>query len=146
MANLQLLRAAPFKRPEDRTIKNFVCGERYRTVAGNVLISDKQSATFSRGPSAPPVSPRCAGFCRSVDDLLPVIIACRSTGENIKLSTNTDASLLFATPKNMSTDAFRLKVLPVSVSELFEGTSNCGFDPTCFLFFSFRGCIPQCRI
>lgn len=61
MANLQLLRAAPFKRPEDRTIKNSVCGERYRTVAGNVLISDKQSATFSRGPSAPP---GIASLCR----------------------------------------------------------------------------------
>lgn len=59
------------------------------TVAGNVLISDKQRHFFPR-PFRAPVSPRCAGFCRPLDDLLPVIIACRSNGENIKLSANTD--------------------------------------------------------
>lgn len=86
--------AAPFNRAQDWTHKKF-CPRRAAigTVAGNVLISDKQRHFFPRPFRAPVSPPRCAGFCRPLDDLLPVIIACRSNGENIKLSANTDIPL-----------------------------------------------------
>lgn len=111
--------AAPFNRAQDWTHKKF-CLRRAAigTVAGNVLISDKQRHFFPR-PFRAPVSPRCAGFCRpSLDDLLPVIIACRSNGENIKLSANTaiPMPLPFPSEKNINTDAFRLNVYATASS------------------------------
>lgn len=95
--------AAPFNRAQDWTHKKF-CLRRAAigTVAGNVLISDKQRHFFPR-PFRAPVSPRCAGFCRPLDDLLPVIIACRSNGENIKLSANTDIPMPLLPSKKILT-------------------------------------------